>query len=190
MAPADDDTIHEQVDGSDGLFRRPVRVPVPGVVRRAAEAGHLELAGKIVSATARILVVVLPAALAVVGLAVALAGAALSSRDGTEAIGTLGLEVGAAMWFAGAVTLGARPGPTVLRIALLVATGVGGLSLIGVALVAGWSGVGLDVAMEFGVGAVAVVVLDFIILGVLQARLDRLTANPWASAAPSSFRCR
>ena len=85
-----------------------------------------------------------------------------------------------------AVTLGARPGPTVLRIALLTVTGLGGLALIGVALVAGWSGVGLDLAMEFGVGAVAVVVLDIVILGVLQARLDRLTvANPWASTTPS-----
>ena len=186
MALADDDTNNEQHREPGGLLRRPVRIPVPGVVRRAVEPVHLELAGKVVTATARILVVVLPAALAVIGLVIALAGAALSTRDGTEAIGTLGLEVGAAMWFAGAVTLGARPAPTVLRIALLAVTGIGGLVLIGVALVAGWSGVGLDVAMEFGVGAVAVVVLDIVILGVLQARLDRLTvANPWASTAPS-----
>ena len=168
------------------MLRRPVRIPVPGVVRRAVESGHRELAGKVVNLTARVLVIVLPAVLGVVGLAIALAGALLSTREGTEAIGTLGLEVGAAMWFAGAVTLGARPGPTVLRIALLALTGIGGLSLIGVALVAGWSGVVLDVAMEFGVGAVAVVVLDIVILGVLQARLDRLTVtNPWASPAAS-----
>ena len=186
MPLTDDDTNNGQLDQPGGVLRRPVRIPVPDVVRRAVESGHLELAGKVVTATARILVVVVPAVLAAVGLVVALTGAALSTRGETEAIGTLGLEVGAAMWFAGAVALGARPGPTVLRIVLLTVTGIGGLSLIGFALVAGWSGVGLDVAMEFGVGAVAVVVLDVFILGVLQARLDRLTvANPWASAAPS-----
>ena len=186
MALPDDDPNNEQPDQAGGVLGRSITIPVPGVVRRAVDHASRERAGKVVNVSARILVVVLPVALAVVGLVIALAGVALSTRDGTEAIGTLGLEVGAAMWFAGAVTLGARPGPTVLRMALLAVTGIGGLSLIGVALVAGWSGVGLDVAMEFGVGAVAVVVLDITILGVLQARLDRLTvANPWASTAPS-----
>jgi hypothetical protein len=186
MTLADDDTNNEPLDRGGGVFRRPVRIPVPSLLRRAVESGHLELAGKVVNTTARILVVVIPAVLAAVGLALALAGAALSERDGAEAIGTLGLEVGAAMWFAGAVTLGARPGPTVLRVALLAVTGLSGLALIAAAIVAGWSGVALDLAMEFGVGAVAVVVLDIVILGVLQARLDRLTvANFWASTAPS-----
>jgi tetrahydromethanopterin S-methyltransferase subunit E len=93
------------------------------------------------------------------------------------------------MWFAGAVTLGARPGPTALRVALLAATGLAGLALIAVALIGQWSGVALDLAMEFGVGAVAVVVLDVVILGVLQARLDQYAARtptaglPGASAA-------
>jgi hypothetical protein len=186
MPLADDDSTIERLDRGGGVLRRPVKIPVPGAIRRAVESGHRELAGKVVNVTARVLGIVVPAVLAVVGLAVALAGAALSTHDGTEAIGTMGLEVGAAMWFAGAVTLGARPGPTVLRMALLALTGIGGLSLIGVALVAEWSGVVLDLAMEFGVGAVAVVVLDIVILGVLQARLDRLAVtNPWTSAAPS-----
>lgn len=186
MAAADDDRTTERSDHRAGVLGRPVRIPVPDLVRRAVEPGRRELAGKIVNATARILVVLLPAALAVVGLVLALAGAALSERAGAEAVGTLGLEVGAAMWFAGAVSLGARPRPTVLRIALLAVTGLGGLALIGVAIVDGWSGVALDLAMEFGVGAVAVVVLDIVILGVLQARLDHLAAQaPWAAAAPS-----
>jgi hypothetical protein len=90
------------------------------------------------------------------------------------------------MWFAGAVTLGARPRPTVLRVVLLLLTGVCGLALIAAAILAEWSGVVLDLAMEFGVGAVAVVLLDIVILGVLQARLDQLaTSGPWPSAASS-----
>jgi hypothetical protein len=186
MALADDPPTTEEDDQVGGVLRRPVRIPVPGVVRRAVVPERREFAGRVVNVTARVIGIVLPAVLAFVGLVIALGGAALSTRDATEAIGTMGLEIGAAMWFAGAVTLGARPRPTVLRIALLALTGIGGVWLIGTALVGGWSGVALDVAMEFGVGAVAVVMLDIVILGVLQARLDRLAVtNPWPTAAPS-----
>jgi hypothetical protein len=138
------------------------------------------------NATARLLVVVVPSVLAIVGLTLALAAAAVAEHTDAEAMGALGLEVGAAMWFAGAVTLGARPSPTALRIGLLVATGLSGLALIAVALIGQWSGVALDLAMEFGVGAVAVVVLDVVILGVLQARLDQYATRTTTAGLPGA----
>ena len=141
-----------------------------------------ELGGRVVNVAANVVVVVLPATLASIGLVMALLGGLLAQRGTTEAVGTLAIEIGAAMWFAGAVTLGARPRPTVLRVVLLCATGLGGLALIAAALVGAWSGVALDLAMEFGVGAVAVVVLDFWILGVVQTNLDRLARRPAPSA--------
>lgn len=159
------------------LLRRPVTVPVPGWLRRAVEPVPADLAGKVVNVAAGIVAVVLPLVLATVGLGVALAGGLLAQRDATEAVGTLGIEVGAAMWFAGVVTLGARPRPTVLRVVALGVMGVAGLALIGAAFANSWSGVALDLAMEFGVGAVAVVVLDVLILGVIQANLDRLAGR-------------
>lgn len=166
MAPGDD-VVQFDDEQQDRLLRRPVTIPVPGWL----------FAGRVVNVAAGIVAVVLPLVLASAGLVVALAGGLLAQRDTTEAVGTLGIEVGAAMWFAGAVTLGARPRPTVLRVVALAATGVGGLVLIVSALVGSWSGVALDLAMEFGVGAVAVVVLDFLILGVVQANLDRLAGR-------------
>jgi hypothetical protein len=138
------------------------------------------------NATARLLVVVVPSVLAIVGLTLALAAAAVAEQTDAEAMSALGLEVGAAMWFAGAVTLGARPSPTALRIGLLAATGLAGLALIAVALIGQWSGVALDLAMEFGVGAVAVVVLDVVILGVLQARLDQYAARTTTAGLPGA----
>lgn len=159
------------------LLRRPVTVPVPRWLRRAVEPVPAELAGKVVTVAAGIVAVVLPLVLASFGLVVALVGGLLAQRDATEVVGTLGIEVGAAMWFAGAVTLGARPRPTVLRAVVLGVTGIVGLGLIVAAFTNSWSGVALDLAMEFGVGAVAVVALDVLILGVIQANLDRLAGR-------------
>jgi hypothetical protein len=174
VTSADDDTISNRSDGVIELFKRQVRIPVPEALRGTVAPVRRIVTGTLPGTTARILLVAIPAVLAAVGLAVALAGAALSV-SGVEAVGTLGLEVGAAMWFAGAVTLGARPGPTVLRVVLLAATGLVGVALIAFAIVGGWTGVALDLAMEFGVGAVAVVVLDVVILGVIQTRLDQFS---------------
>ena len=81
MALADDGMDAEQHEEPGGVLRRPVRIPVPGVVRRAVEPVHRELAGKVVSATARILVVVLPTALAVVGLVIVILGVLQARLD-------------------------------------------------------------------------------------------------------------
>lgn len=169
--------LHLDDHPPERLLRRPVRVPVPRWLRWPDLAATNELAGRAVNGASRVVVLVLPATLASVGLVLALAAGLLAQRASTEAVGTLGIEIGAAMWFAGAVALGARPRPTVLRIALICATGLSGLALIAAALFGAWSGVALDLAMEFGVGAVAVVVLDVLILGVVQANLDRLAGR-------------
>lgn len=177
MAPGADDSLHLDDNVPGRLLRRPVRISAPRWLRRMDLSVQTELAGRAVNGAARVVGVVLPAALACIGLVVALAAGVLAQQASTEAVGTLGIEIGAAMWFAGAVTLGARPRPTVLRVVLICATGVGGLALIAAALIGAWSGVALDLAMEFGVGAVAVVVLDMLILGVVQAHLDRLAGR-------------
>ena len=177
MAPAAGDPLHLDDNPRERLLRRPVRISAPRWLRQLDLSVQTELAGRAVNGAARVVVLVLPAALAFVGLVLALASGLLAQRAATEAVGTLGIEIGAAMWFAGAVTLGARPRPTVLRVVLICATGVGGLALIAAALFGAWSGVALDLAMEFGVGAVAVVVLDVLILGVVQANLDRLAGR-------------
>ncbi len=177
MAPVAGDPPHLDDNPPGWLLRRPVRISAPRWLRRLDLSVQTELAGRAVTGAARVVVLVLPAALAFVGLVLALAAGLLAQRAATEAVGTLGIEIGAAMWFAGAVTLGARPRPTVLRVGLICATGVGGLALIAAALFGAWSGVALDLAMEFGVGAVAVVVLDMLILGVVQANLDRLAGR-------------
>jgi hypothetical protein len=153
-----------------------VRVSLPPWVQGVFGPEETQRAVRAASFTARALTIVIPAAIAGIGLAVAALGAVLSDRDRTEAIGTLGIEMGAAMWFGGAVVLGGRPHPTALRIALLVLTGLSGALLVTAALVLDWSGVALDLAMEFGVGAIAIVVLDILVLGVLQRGLERVAA--------------
>lgn len=177
MTSLADEPLHQGDHPPVRLLRRSVRISAPRWLRRLDLPIQTESAGRAVNGAARVVVIVLPAALAFVGLVLALASGLLAQRAATEAVGTLGIEIGAAMWFAGAVTLGARPRPTVLRVVLICATGVGGLALIAAALFGAWSGVALDLAMEFGVGAVAVVVLDLLILGVVQANLDRLAGR-------------
>jgi hypothetical protein len=177
MARACEDPLSIDDNSQARLLQRPVRIPTPRWLHRLELPVQSELAGKAVTGAARVVVLVFPAILAIVGLIVALAAGMLAQRDSTEAIGTLGIEIGAAMWFAGAVTLGARPRPTVLRVVLIGATGLGGLALITAALFGAWSGVALDLAMEFGVGAVAIVVLDLLILGVIQENLERLARS-------------
>ncbi len=117
---------------------------------------------------------VLPPVLAVIGLTLALLSAIAVERwDVDDGPTTLALELGAALWFGGAVAWSLRA-TTVRRALLIVATGVTGTALVAVALAAGWSGTALDLAMEFGVGAVAIVVIDVVVLGALHTRLDAL----------------
>jgi hypothetical protein len=132
---------------------RPVQVELPvGGLRRPAAFVAL----------------VLPIAMMVIGLVGAVVSAQRAERPDTEAIGTLGVELGAVLWFGGAITLGGRRGPTVLRIIGLVAMALSGMALIAVALLRSWTGAGLSLAMEFGVGAFAAAVIDVVLLGVVH----------------------
>lgn len=123
-----------------------------------------------ISAVAR----TIPVVMVVVGFVVAGVGASASQRPETEGIGTMGVEVGAALWFGGAVVLGARRSATVLRALLLFVTALAGIAVVALALLAGWHGAALDLAMEFGVGAVAVAVIDILFLSIVQPRLEGL----------------
>jgi hypothetical protein len=169
---------------SPSVLRRAARVPVPEWLRSSVGSARSDVAGRVVTTTARLLTIVIPTMIAIVGLSLALVASVLADRDSTEAIGTLGIELGAAMWFAGAIVVGGRPHPTVLRITLLAAAALGGVLLVATALLAGWTGTALDLAMEFGVGAVAIVVLDVIILGVVQSRLDQLAQSTDVGSPP------
>ena len=125
-----------------------------------------------------VLVVVVPIVLMVVGITMAVVSAAAAEHDDLEGIGTFGVELGAVLWFGGAVTLGARAKATVLRALTLFLTAAAGAALIVVALVRDWTGAGLGLAMEFGVGALAIPVIDVVLLGFLHARLDQLAYGP------------
>lgn len=120
--------------------------------------------------------------LIVVGLGLAVISAVLAERPSTEQIGALGVELGAAMWFAGAVTLGARPGSTVRRSILLMCCGVVGSVLIVVGLVVPWHGVALGLGMEFGVGLIAIPVIDIVVIRLLYGTArDVADGRPIAS---------
>ena len=123
-----------------------------------------------VSWAARVLSWVLPGFLVVVGLTLALGSAVLAERDATEAVGSFGIELGAAMWLGGALTLGARRGATVGRAIALACLALAGVILVALSVALDWTGAPLALAMEFGVGAVAVAVID-VLLGLVQSRL-------------------
>lgn len=122
----------------------------------------------------------IPPVLVVVGLAVAVLSATVVEDAVSEGIATFGVEAGAALWFGGAVALSLRR-TTVARGLLVLAAALGGLVLIGLALLRGWTGAPLDLAMEFGVGALAIPVLDVVVLGVLQPALEGLGRGPVTS---------
>lgn len=139
---------------------RPVQVELPiGGLRRPAAVVALAV----------------PIAMMVVGLVGAVVSAHRAEQPTTEAVGTLGVELGAVLWFGGAITLGARSGATVLRIFGLVAMALSGAALIAVALVRSWTGAGLSLAMEFGVGAFAAAVIDVVLLGVVHRHVDEFS---------------
>ncbi len=127
---------------------------------------------------AKVLAVLIPAVMLVVGLVIALVSAHAAERPSTEGIGTMGVELGAALWFGGAVSLGIRRGPTVLRVLMIGLLGFGGALLVGFALLLDWTGAGLGLAMEFGVGAIAVAVIDVVVLGVVHRRLESFAHTP------------
>lgn len=127
---------------------------------------------------AKVLAVLIPVVMLVVGLVIALVSAHAAERSRTEGIGTMGVELGAALWFGGAVSLGIRRSPTVLRVLAIGLLGLSGLVLVGLALLLDWSGAGLSLAMEFGVGAIAVAVIDVVILGVVHSRIESFANTP------------
>lgn len=157
----------------------PLRIELPGG-RGAATEVTVPL--RAAPRAAAILTVLVPSAMVVAGLVISVAGAVVAETAGGEAPGSLAVEAGAAIWFGGALTLGARRGATARRGLLLLLLVLAGAVLIAVALALGWTGAALTLAMEFGVGAVAVAVLDVVLLGVLFGRLERLAATQPGSA--------
>jgi hypothetical protein len=127
---------------------------------------------------AQVVRVVVPVVLILVGAVLAVAGAILAERAETEGIGTLGTELGAAMLFAGAIFVVVTRVPTVGRIVVLVVTALVGLAAIAAALTFGWDGALLALAMELGVAAVALLVIDVVLVGLVFPRVEDLAAGP------------
>lgn len=144
-------------------------IPLPAWARRPVT---IELPVILWSRPARALARWIPLVMMAVGILLAVLSAAAAERPATEGIGSLGIEAGAALWFGGAVTVGVRGRPTILRVVFLAGTGVAGVLLVALALALGWAGAGLALAMEFGVGAVAIAVIDTLLLGVVHPRLQ------------------
>jgi uncharacterized membrane protein len=88
------------------------------------------------------------------------------------------------MWFAGAVMLGARPRSTVWHTIALVASGVLGATLIGLGLFVPWNGVALGLGMEFGVGLIAVPIIDIVIVRFFYRTLSDVAAGRAVVAWP------
>lgn len=125
-------------------------------------------------AAARTAAVVIPWAMVVLGVLISLAAAFVITRELDDAVGGLGVELGAALWFGGVLTLGARRGATVGRAVSLLCLALAGVLLIAAAFLLDWSGAALDLALEYGVGAVAVAVIDVLLLGTLHQQLERI----------------
>jgi hypothetical protein len=115
----------------------------------------------------------IPLVFVFVGLVMSILSATALEDLVSEGVATLGVEAGAALWFGGAMAWSVGR-TTVGRVLLLVGVALAGLMLVAVALVLGWTGAALDLAMEFGVGALAVIVIDFIVVGTLHPGLDAL----------------
>jgi hypothetical protein len=143
------------------LWRRPLRIEVQGWRRPVGLIAHG-----------------LPIAMVVMGLTIAIASAVLEERPGSDPFTTLGVEAGGALWLGGAVILGANRDTRLVEGLLLVALALGGATLITLALVLDWSGAPLTLAMEFGVSALAVVVLDVALIGMLHPRIERFASDP------------
>jgi hypothetical protein len=170
---------HADVTPPSRWWDLPLRVSVPWT---SAAAGALPSQVSVpvgpVQTAARTAARTIPWVLVVLGATVSLVAAFVIERDLGDAVGGLGVELGAALWFAGALTLGARQGATVRRAVALLALALAGVVLVVLAFVLDLSGAALDLALEYGVGAVAVAVIDVVLLGTLHARLERLGDAP------------
>ena len=160
----------------DGWLRTPLVVELPAV-GRTGPVREVTVPDALWRAPARLLTITIPIAMAVVGLSVAVVGALAEADGEREALGAFGVEAGSALWFAGAVTLGARRGATVLRALTLVATALAGVVAVAMAFALDWEGAALTLAMELGVGAMAIAVVDVVLLGVIHRRLDRVASS-------------
>lgn len=161
-------------------MRDPVVVEVPWLHRRFAPAGDapdLVVPVDALRSPLGALAVALPIAMMVIGATVSVLAALAEEHEATEQLGALGVELGAVLWFGGAVVLGARPRATMWRVVLLAFTAIGGAALIAVALVRQWTGPGLGLAMEYGVGALAIPLVDVLLLGVLHATIARVASE-------------
>lgn len=160
------------------VLSRRVRIDLPTWLSERLDRDEVSIAVRGHRPVAQILRVAVPVVLIVVGGLVAVGGALLAERPDTEAIGTLATEAGAAVLFAGAVFLVVSRVPTVGRIiALLAAAGTGVVAIV-LALAFGWEGAALALAMEFGVAAVALLVIDVVVMGLVFPRLDDLASGP------------
>jgi hypothetical protein len=110
-----------------------------------------------------------------------------AERASSEGLGTCGVGAGAALWFGGAVALSVRRTTTVRRGLTIVMSGAIGSALIVLALSFGWSGAVLALAMEFGVGALAIVVIDVIVIGAIQPGLESLARQADSASVDLQF---
>jgi hypothetical protein len=148
------------------VLRQPLRVQLPW--QRSVDHPEVAVPVDVLRRPAAVVAWVVPVVMMIVGIAIAIPAAFAAETDRGEGVGSLGTELGAALWFGGAVAWGARRRATVARIVLLAGVFVVGMALIAIALVRDWSGAGLALAMEFGVGLVAVAVIDVVLIGVVD----------------------
>ena len=158
-------------------LRDPIRVELPWMFPARPATDELAVPVNTLRKPFAMLALALPVAMMIVGAGGAVLAAHAAERPTTEQVGTLGVELGAVLWFGGAVALGARASATVMRAAALVVTALAGVALVAVALLRSWTGAGLSLAMEFGVGALAVSLIDVVLLGFLHAGIQRLGAE-------------
>jgi hypothetical protein len=160
------------------FFGRRVHVALPTWMSERLDRDEVALTVRGHRPVARVVRVVVPVVAMVAGAVLAVGGAVLAEREATEAVGTLATELGAAVLFAGAVLLVVSRVPTVGRVVVLVASALAGAVAVVAALAFGWEGAALSLAMELGVAAVALLVIDVVLMGLVFPRLDELASGP------------
>lgn len=171
---------HWSMEGAEdeAILARRVRVVLPGWLVERLPGSEISVPVGGYRRAAQVLRIVVPAALMVVGAVLAVAGAILAERPELEAEGTLGTELGAALLFAGAVLWTASRVPTLGRVIALVVAAVAGVAACAAALLFGWSGAALTLAMELGVAAVVLLVIDVVLIGLVFPRVEGLATGP------------
>lgn len=178
MVEADDAPGPTDGAPSGPLLARPVAVQLPTWLVDRLPASEVSVPVRGHREVARAVRTIVPVALAVVGAILAVAGAIAAERPATEGVGTLATELGAALLFAGGVVVVVGRVPTVGRIIALVAVALLGAAAIAAALTFGWEGAALALAMELGVAAVVLLVVDVVLLGLVFPRVEGLAVGP------------